>query len=386
MAAAIRTGGVSPDIAGALVNGARTSASRAARRSAGRHSGSSGCSGCRSRGAVVLVGSLGVVVAARRGFPVHTHAQEHLSTSSIEAITSSSRVVTTSVPVVSRAIQDAHRVGRRRDGLGAHPPAALRGAGGCRAGQICHARRRPPSRSARSAIDGGVSCALGARTRTAGRLVPARPSSCASVALLCRGVAGSGRPGRSARHRRGARVRRRRRAPGWVLGAVYASGPARAARWSPQTRRPAEPRACSGGAWGRRDRGCRQRDGQRRGRPTDGDRGHGDRFAVDVAGGGRRRVSVSGRNPESTNAPSWSVVTVTATGPGRVGRGGHDLDVRCGRAVGLGHGARLVHTVAAAGEVDGVDAAPVSTVVTTCAAAPSTVIRYGVPGVRPARS
>ncbi|WFR66165.1 hypothetical protein P9139_14275 [Curtobacterium flaccumfaciens] len=56
-------------------------------------------------GAAVLLGSLGVVVVARRGFPVHSHVQEHLSTSSIEAITSSLAVVTSSVPVVSRAIQ-----------------------------------------------------------------------------------------------------------------------------------------------------------------------------------------------------------------------------------------------------------------------------------------
>ncbi|WP_217483545.1 MFS transporter, partial [Curtobacterium sp. Csp2] len=105
MAAAIRTGGVSPDIAGALVNGASNIGIAGGAAIGGQALGVVGLQWLPFAGAVVLVGSLGVVVAARRGFPVHTHAQEHLSTSSIEAITSSLAVVTTSVPVVSRAIQ-----------------------------------------------------------------------------------------------------------------------------------------------------------------------------------------------------------------------------------------------------------------------------------------
>ncbi len=105
MAAAIRTGGVSPDIAGALVNGASNIGIAGGAAIGGQALGIVGLQWLPFAGAVVLVGSLGVVVAARRGFPVHTHAQEHLSTSSIEAITSSLAVVTTSVPVVSRAIQ-----------------------------------------------------------------------------------------------------------------------------------------------------------------------------------------------------------------------------------------------------------------------------------------
>ncbi|MCC8908074.1 MULTISPECIES: MFS transporter [unclassified Curtobacterium] len=105
MAAAIRSGGVSPDIAGALINGASNIGIAGGAAIGGQALGVVGLQFMPFAGAVVLVGSLGVVIAARRGFPVHTHNQEHLSTSSIEAITSSLAVVTTSVPVVSRAIQ-----------------------------------------------------------------------------------------------------------------------------------------------------------------------------------------------------------------------------------------------------------------------------------------
>ncbi|SFF78630.1 MFS transporter [Curtobacterium sp. YR515] len=105
MAAAIRSGGVSPDIAGALINGASNIGIAGGAAIGGQALGVVGLQFMPFAGAVVLVGALGVVIAARRGFPVHTHNQEHLSTSSIEAITSSLAVVTTSVPVVSRAIQ-----------------------------------------------------------------------------------------------------------------------------------------------------------------------------------------------------------------------------------------------------------------------------------------
>ena len=105
MAAAIRAGGVSPDIAGALVNGASNIGIAGGAAFGGQALGIVGLQYLPFAGAAVLVGALGVVVLARRGFPVHSHAQEHLSTSSIEAITSSLAVVTTSVPVVGRAIQ-----------------------------------------------------------------------------------------------------------------------------------------------------------------------------------------------------------------------------------------------------------------------------------------
>ncbi|MFJ3036055.1 MFS transporter [Curtobacterium pusillum] len=105
MAAAIRTGGVSPDIAGALINGASNIGIAGGAAIGGQALSIVGLQFMPFAGAAVLVGSLGVVIAARRGFPVHSHVQEHLSTSSIEAITSSLAVVTTSVPVVSRAIQ-----------------------------------------------------------------------------------------------------------------------------------------------------------------------------------------------------------------------------------------------------------------------------------------
>jgi predicted MFS family arabinose efflux permease len=105
MAAAIRTGGVSPDIAGALVNGASNIGIAGGAAIGGQVLGMTGMQTLPFAGAVVLFGSLGVVIAARRGFPVHSSHQEHLSTSSIEAITSSLAVVTTSIPTISRAIQ-----------------------------------------------------------------------------------------------------------------------------------------------------------------------------------------------------------------------------------------------------------------------------------------
>ncbi|OIH93669.1 MFS transporter [Curtobacterium sp. MCBA15_001] len=105
MAAAIRTGGVSPDIAGALVNGASNIGIAGGAAIGGQVLGLTGMQTLPIAGAVVLLGSLGVVVAARRGFPVHSTHQEHLSTSSVEAITASLGVVTTSIPTISRAIQ-----------------------------------------------------------------------------------------------------------------------------------------------------------------------------------------------------------------------------------------------------------------------------------------
>ncbi len=105
MAAAIRTGGVSPDIAGALVNGASNIGIAGGAALGGQALGVVGLQWMPFAGGAVLLASLGVIVAARKGFPVHSHAQEHLSTSSIEAITSSLAVVTTSVPTISRAIQ-----------------------------------------------------------------------------------------------------------------------------------------------------------------------------------------------------------------------------------------------------------------------------------------
>ncbi|MEK6311021.1 MAG: MFS transporter [Curtobacterium sp.] len=105
MAAAIRTGGVSPDIAGALVNGASNIGIAGGAALGGQALGVVGLQWMPLAGGAVLLASLGVVVAARKGFPVHSHVQEHLSTSSIEAITSSLAVVTTSVPTISRAIQ-----------------------------------------------------------------------------------------------------------------------------------------------------------------------------------------------------------------------------------------------------------------------------------------
>ncbi|WIB34974.1 hypothetical protein [Curtobacterium sp. MCJR17_043] len=105
MAAAIRTGGVSPEIAGALVNGASNIGIAGGAALGGQVLGLSGLQTLPFAGAVVLLGGLSVVVLARRGFPVHATAQPHLSTSSIEVLTSSLAVVTSSIPTVSRAIQ-----------------------------------------------------------------------------------------------------------------------------------------------------------------------------------------------------------------------------------------------------------------------------------------
>jgi predicted MFS family arabinose efflux permease len=105
MAAAIRTGGVSPEIAGALVNGASNIGIAGGAAIGGQVLGLSGLQTLPFAGALVLVAGLSVVAVAKRGFPVHATAQPHLSTSSIQVLTSSLAVVTTSIPTVSRAIQ-----------------------------------------------------------------------------------------------------------------------------------------------------------------------------------------------------------------------------------------------------------------------------------------
>jgi predicted MFS family arabinose efflux permease len=105
MAAAIRAGGVSPEIAGALVNGASNIGIAGGAALGGQVLGAAGLQALPFAGAVVLLGGLTVVLVARRGFPVHATAQQHLSTSSIAVLTSSLAVVTSSIPTVGRAIQ-----------------------------------------------------------------------------------------------------------------------------------------------------------------------------------------------------------------------------------------------------------------------------------------
>ncbi|PZE39445.1 MULTISPECIES: MFS transporter [unclassified Curtobacterium] len=105
MAAAIRTGGVSPEIAGALVNGASNIGIAGGAAIGGQVLGLSGLQTLPFAGALVLVAGLSVVAFAKRGFPVHATTQPHLSTSSIHVLTSSLAVVTSSIPTVSRAIQ-----------------------------------------------------------------------------------------------------------------------------------------------------------------------------------------------------------------------------------------------------------------------------------------
>jgi len=114
MAAAIRTGGVSPDIAGALVNAGSNVGIAAGAALGAQLSGATGLGTLPFAAAVVVAASLVVVALARRGFPLRGHAQEQLSTSSLRTITSSVAAVTQSVRVV--------------------PPAGAAGAGGAGAG------------------------------------------------------------------------------------------------------------------------------------------------------------------------------------------------------------------------------------------------------------
>jgi predicted MFS family arabinose efflux permease len=100
MAAAIRTGGVSPDIAGALVNGASNVGIAGGAFVGARVFGMAGLGALPFAAAVVIASSLVVVVVARRGFPAHGHIQATLSTSSLRTITTSIQVVTQSMPAI----------------------------------------------------------------------------------------------------------------------------------------------------------------------------------------------------------------------------------------------------------------------------------------------
>jgi predicted MFS family arabinose efflux permease len=105
MAAAIRAGGVSPDIAGALINGASNIGIAGGAAIGGQLLGFAGLRTLPFGAAVVVVVSLGVIVLARRGFRTHGHAQSTLSTSSLQVITSSLAVVTSAIPTITRGIQ-----------------------------------------------------------------------------------------------------------------------------------------------------------------------------------------------------------------------------------------------------------------------------------------
>ena len=109
MAAAIRTGGVSPDIAGALINAGSNVGIAAGAAIGGQVYGLSGLATVPFAAAAVVAVSLVVIVAGRRGFPLTGHGQVTLSTSSLAVITSSVAVVTTSIPTVG----DGRRRGRR---------------------------------------------------------------------------------------------------------------------------------------------------------------------------------------------------------------------------------------------------------------------------------
>jgi predicted MFS family arabinose efflux permease len=108
MAAAIRTGGVSPDIAGALINAGSNVGIAAGAAIGGQVYGMSGLATVPFAAAAIVAISLVVIVAGRRGFPLTGHAQANLSTSSLAVITSSVAVVTTSIPTVGEG-----RRGRR---------------------------------------------------------------------------------------------------------------------------------------------------------------------------------------------------------------------------------------------------------------------------------
>jgi len=102
MAAAIRTGGVSPDIAGALINAGSNVGIAAGAAIGGQVYGMTGLATVPFAAAAIVAISLVVIVAGRRGFPLTGHAQATLSTSSLAVITSSVAVVTTSIPTVGQ--------------------------------------------------------------------------------------------------------------------------------------------------------------------------------------------------------------------------------------------------------------------------------------------
>jgi len=125
MAAAIRTGGVSPDIAGALVNAGSNVGIAGGAALGAQVFGTDGLGlGALPFVAAVVVGtSLVVVVLGRRGFPVSGHAQTTLSTSSLRTITSSVSVVTASIATVQAARTGSVPTGPAvRGGRGASGP------------------------------------------------------------------------------------------------------------------------------------------------------------------------------------------------------------------------------------------------------------------------
>ncbi|MCU1528416.1 MAG: hypothetical protein JWP75_2179 [Frondihabitans sp.] len=105
MAAAIRTGGVSPDVAGALVNAASNVGIAGGAAVGARVFGTAGLGALPFSAAIVVALSFVVVVLARRGFPLRGHGQVTLSTSSIHVITSSIQTITTSVQTVTSSVR-----------------------------------------------------------------------------------------------------------------------------------------------------------------------------------------------------------------------------------------------------------------------------------------
>jgi len=103
MAAAIRAGGVSPDIAGALINAGSNVGIAAGAAVGARAFDLAGIEALPATAAVVVAGSFVVVLLARRGFPTIGHSQVSLSTSNLRTITSSVAVVTGSVRTIPSA-------------------------------------------------------------------------------------------------------------------------------------------------------------------------------------------------------------------------------------------------------------------------------------------
>ncbi|GAA4680273.1 MFS transporter [Frondihabitans cladoniiphilus] len=104
MAAAIRAGGISPDIAGALINAGSNVGIAAGAAVGARVFGMAGLGALPFAAAVVVAASFALIAVARRGFPLHGHSQPTLSTSSIRTITTSVAVVTSSISVITSAI------------------------------------------------------------------------------------------------------------------------------------------------------------------------------------------------------------------------------------------------------------------------------------------
>ncbi|ARC58506.1 Purine ribonucleoside efflux pump NepI [Frondihabitans sp. 762G35] len=123
MAAAIRTGGVSPDIAGAMINAGSNVGIAGGAALGAQVFGGAGLGALPFSASVVVAASFVVIALARRGFPRHGHAQETLTTSSLRVITTSVAAITSSIRTVPGAGTGAQTTGRTAGAASAAPAA-----------------------------------------------------------------------------------------------------------------------------------------------------------------------------------------------------------------------------------------------------------------------